>query len=173
MLSAFGKAAYSWQLKIIVHPSKMASIKLNLAPGAVFLCRPTGGGKYLVRDTYAASQGGIFWCITPLLSLSADQVSKINESSSQRGNGTVLAVNLDDYRTPEREAKIAEWLSRFTSISLLTVIVFSSPQAIVNSTIYQDIFQGLLDRKVLSGVCIDEAHLFVQFELRSPNLEIF
>jgi hypothetical protein len=69
-----------------------------------------------------------------MISLSADQVSKINENSSQRENGTVLAVNLDEYRTPEREgAEIMEWLACFTSTSLLTVIVFSSPQAIVNS----------------------------------------
>jgi hypothetical protein len=52
MLSAFSKAAYSWQLKTIVHLSKMASKKWNLAPSAVFLCRPTGGGLSLVRDTY-------------------------------------------------------------------------------------------------------------------------
>jgi superfamily II DNA helicase RecQ len=70
------------------------------------------------------------------------------------------------HHIPKREAEIAEWLAIFMSTSLLTVIVFSSPQAIVDSTLYQDIFQGLLDRKILSGVCIDEAHLFVQFGLQ-------
>jgi superfamily II DNA helicase RecQ len=85
---------------------------------------------------------------------------------ARRGNGAVIAINLDEYRTPTREAEIVGWLTLFTRISLLTVILFLSPQAIANSTIYQDMFQGLLDRKVLSGVCIDEVHLFVQFGLR-------
>jgi hypothetical protein len=42
------------------------------------LCAPTGGGKLIARDSFAAGQGNVSWRIFPLLSLGADQVIKIN-----------------------------------------------------------------------------------------------
>jgi hypothetical protein len=50
------------------HPSQG-----GLEPSSAFLCHPTGGGKSLVRDTFAVAQNGVTWCILPLVSLAADQ----------------------------------------------------------------------------------------------------
>ncbi len=38
-------------------------------PAAVFLCHPTGGGKYLSCDGFASAQDGINCSISPLLSV--------------------------------------------------------------------------------------------------------
>jgi len=46
----------------------------------------------LVRDTFAVAQGGVTWCISsPLLSLAADQETKINAGS----NTTITAIHID------------------------------------------------------------------------------
>ena len=65
-----------------------------MPPAAVLLVAPTGEGKSMVRDIFAAGQGGIHWSISPLLSFTADQKSKLNTVSIQ-DDSAVVAINLD------------------------------------------------------------------------------
>jgi hypothetical protein len=50
----------------------------------------------IARDSFVAGQGSVLWCISPLLSLGADQVIKINANSAN-GDGAVVAFHLDHY----------------------------------------------------------------------------
>ena len=59
----------------------------------IFLSQPTGRGKSFVRDTFAASVGGITINIAPLLSLNADQKNKL-KSKSKCSN--VHTLHLDE-----------------------------------------------------------------------------
>jgi hypothetical protein len=59
MEAAFGISPYNWQEDAICHPLKMTNECLGLPPAPVFLCQPTGGGKSLVRDTLAETQGAV------------------------------------------------------------------------------------------------------------------
>jgi superfamily II DNA helicase RecQ len=99
MINGFEKAPYPWQENVISHLNKMTCHPSRGGfeePSPVFLCHPTGGGKSLVHDTFAVAQGGVTWCILPLLSLAPDQVTKINAGS----NTTTTAIHIDAYRSP-------------------------------------------------------------------------
>jgi hypothetical protein len=82
MPNGFGLTPHPWQEAIGSHLNKMLCPASNIAPGHVLLCQPTGSGKFLVRDTFAVAHGGITWCISPLLSLAADQVTKLQQQAA-------------------------------------------------------------------------------------------
>jgi superfamily II DNA helicase RecQ len=136
----------------------MASSKHPLAPAPTFLCQPTGGGKSLVRDAFAAGRFGISWCIGPLLALGADQESKINKRSISN-DGRTFAIHLDAYRSVSQQTGIWTEINKYSRQSNLSVVILSSPQVI------QQMFLTLLNSGSLQQLCIDEAHLFVQFGL--------
>ncbi len=54
----------------------------------------TGGGKSHILRMAATFLGGIITVIVPLLSLTADQISKIDEANQDRGS--MRAVHLDE-----------------------------------------------------------------------------
>jgi hypothetical protein len=164
MQNAFGRTPYDWQANVLCHLNKMTTKKSQVHPAPVFLCQPTGGGKSMVRDAFAAGQGGVTWSVSPLLSLGADQETKINQNALQ-GDGGIVAIHLDHYRSQEQQQALSDRISGLTMNSATTVIILSSPQAICNNPIYQLLFQLLIDKSLLVLFCIDEAHLFVQFGL--------
>ena len=70
----------------------------KIDPAPVLLVRPTGGGKSSVRDVYSIMNGGFSLTITPLLSLGADQESKITLKARQT-TGNIISVHLDEIRS--------------------------------------------------------------------------
>eukprot|EP00978_Attheya_sp_CCMP212_P018921 scaffold52326_cov46-Attheya_sp.AAC.1 len=58
MTSAFGLDPFPWQQHIVSHLNLMNSDDSGIDPGGVLLVHPTGGGKSLVRDSFAAGVGG-------------------------------------------------------------------------------------------------------------------
>jgi superfamily II DNA helicase RecQ len=132
-------------------------------PGPVLLCQPTGGGKSMVRDTFAASSPGVTINIAPLLSLSADQHSKFMQ---KRQTPQVFSLHLDAYRTTSQQKEICALLLGVASHGSLStsVVVFSSAQAFTDNPIYRAMLHSILNMKLVL-VCIDEVHLFVQFGL--------
>ena len=95
MTSAFDNQPHSWQLKVIYKLCRMCPFSTLL------LVRPTGGGKSAVRNTFAVLTAGVSLTITPLLSLSADQVKKLKNASQAHGH--VVSFHLDEIRNPQRK----------------------------------------------------------------------
>jgi hypothetical protein len=75
MIDAFGKKPFPWQKAIITHLNLMTCPASCIPPSPTFLCAPTSGGKLIAHDSFAAGQGNVLWCISPLLSLGADQMN--------------------------------------------------------------------------------------------------
>jgi superfamily II DNA helicase RecQ len=83
----------------------MTCVNSNVPPAAVLLVQPTGGGKSLLQDSYATGQSGLHWSISPLLSLTDDQESKLNSSIIQ-DDSAFIAVHLDVYKTNAQRTAI-------------------------------------------------------------------
>jgi superfamily II DNA helicase RecQ len=164
MQRAFGFTPFAWQDDILCHLLKMASACHSVAPAPTFLCQPTGGGKSLVRDVFASGRGGVTWCIGPLLALGADQESKINKRSLSN-NGKTFAIHLDEYRTESQLLGIWKELKEFTRQSELAVVMLTSPQILCNSETIRNIINNMVQSGTLQMLCVNEAHLFVQFGL--------
>jgi superfamily II DNA helicase RecQ len=164
MQQAFGFTPFAWQEDVLTCLLKMSSCRHPVAPAPTFLCQPTGGGKSLIPDIYTAGRGGVSWCIGPLLALRTNQESKINKHSLLQ-DGRTFAIHLDAYCSQSQQIGIWNELNKYTRQSNLLVIVLSSPQVICSSDLVQEMFSDLLDQNALQLLCIDEAHLFVQFGL--------
>jgi len=161
MSDVFGLSAREWQLDVLTHLHSM-TCKTGPHPAPVFLCQPTGGGKSLFRDTFACSNGGITINVAPLLSLSADQHSKfMRKKTSQQ----VFSIHLDTYRSSAQQQQLIELLSSQHPSSTTSIVVFCSPQCLVNHPPYQLLVKTLIKNRTLRQVCIDEVHLFAQFGL--------
>ena len=171
MRNGFGLTPHPWQDAIGSHLNKMLCSASNIAPGPVMLCQPTGGGKSLVRDTFAVAHGGITWCISPLLSLAADQVTKLQQQAAL--SSIVAMIHLDEEHTRDA-SKLRQLCLQLASIpksSSSTIIVFSSPQILVNNLLVRNLFHTLSlnhddsKKNGLTLLAIDEVRLFAQFGL--------
>jgi hypothetical protein len=107
MLEVFGRDAYDWQLDINTRLSQMMIPNSGVDPAPVLLVRPTGGGKSSVRDLHTHMFGGISLTISPLLSLGADQESKINTNITiSQDNGCIVGIHLDEIHDHAKQASI-------------------------------------------------------------------
>jgi superfamily II DNA helicase RecQ len=143
----------------------MKTIDASICPGAVLLVWPTGGGKSSVHDVYSIMCAGVSLTITPLLSLGADQTQKILCRNTSKNGGLVHAYHLDKLRCPEAQKLLSDQLLSLSIDTDVTIFLFFSPQAIVNNQIGCPMIDSLITKRLLSMLCIDELHLFVQFGL--------
>jgi hypothetical protein len=165
MESCFGKTPRDWQYDVCCHLIEMGIPKARVQPEAVFLVQTTGGGKSLVRDTVAAATKGVTLSISPLLSLGADQESALNLEVYD-DCGPIGAYHLDEFSTvPTKQTSIVKEALALTSDTTKCIILFSSPQAIVENKVWCDMVAKLIDNGILRLVCVDEVHLFCSFGL--------
>jgi hypothetical protein len=90
--NTFAKIPYQWQTDV---GTFILGCHIRNIPMKLLLVRPTGGGKTLVFTSIAACIKGITLCITPLLSLGADQVQKIMSKTSETDK-TIIGFHLDE-----------------------------------------------------------------------------
>eukprot|EP00550_Attheya_septentrionalis_P003008 CAMPEP_0198281358 /NCGR_PEP_ID=MMETSP1449-20131203/1336_1 /TAXON_ID=420275 /ORGANISM="Attheya septentrionalis, Strain CCMP2084" /LENGTH=664 /DNA_ID=CAMNT_0043977123 /DNA_START=30 /DNA_END=2020 /DNA_ORIENTATION=+ len=167
MKSIFDKIPFPWQENIIAHLNMMRMPRRGIPPAAVLLIQPTGGGKSMVRDTFAAAHGGIHWSISPLLSLTADQKTKLNKVAIQ-DDGAVVAINLDFYRTSKQRSIVIKKILDLPPNTSTTIMIFSSPQALTKVKMFHEFFKKITDFKTsmgpkLQSFTVDELHLFTKF----------
>ena len=94
---SFGRETlYSFQQDVSMRLIKMVKNRDEAYPSTFLLVIPTGGGKSLTRDLVARALCGVTWTFTPLLSLSADQTSKLVVLSSKSNDNHFHAYHLDE-----------------------------------------------------------------------------
>ena len=165
MKGAFGRDSYSWQRRIVTHLNLMQTHSRCVIPSTTLLCAPTGGGKPLARDTFAAGQSGVSVCICPLLALGADQVSKINAHSCV-GDGSIRAYHLDAFKDTLLQQQFCDQICGVSRESQTTIILMTSPHALIRNKKFYEMFLKLLRQKTLTLLTVDELQLFVSFGLR-------
>ena len=134
------------------------------------LCiRPTGGGKSLLFTTLAACLGRITLCITPLLSLGADQTIKHQNNTKTRST-ELNSLHLDE--VPKGDIQLVLNLLLATAPSS-SIIVYASPQSLVTKATGRSVFLDFLidNHHLLEMIVIDEIHLLTDFG-RSFRAEI-
>jgi superfamily II DNA helicase RecQ len=106
---------------------------------------------------------GFSLTIVPLLSLGADQEEKLT-LRAKHAEGTITSVHLDEIRSAGDQELLISKLKLLPNESSTTVILFSSPQAMLNKKfLWLDFLNWLIDNNRLSMVCVDEVHLFAHF----------
>ena len=127
-----------------------------------FLVSSHWWGKSLVCDTFGSAMGGIVWCISPLLALGADQTTKL---TAQCQDANIIPIHLDEYKPIKQQQTLQCCLASISCDGPVTVVVFSSPQALVSSEINTLTFKVTVNKQSMRLLVLDEAHLFVQFGL--------
>ena len=118
---------------------------------------PTGGGKSLLLTTLAACLGPITLCITPLLSLGADQTIKHQHNTTTKST-ELNSLHLD--QVPKGDMQLILNLLIATAPSS-SILVYTSPQSLVMKATSPSAFLEFLLGKhhLLSMIVIDKIHL--------------
>jgi len=126
----------------------------------VLLVQGTGSGKSAVAQTVGCVNFGVTVVIEPTLDLSSDQRSKV--ARARNTYGPVLAYQLDSIKNPLLIKKLKKKLDELDSNSNVTIFLYTSPECLLRDP-WNAVFIGLIERKVLQLICIDEIHMFVTF----------
>ena len=163
MEEVFQTTPYPWQLDVITHLLCMSIPECGIFSAPVLLVCPTGGGKSSVCDVYSVMNGGVSLTITPLLALGADQDQKITLKAKQTA-GTVVSVHLDELRSKSDQQALVTMIKALPDNSHTTVLLFTSPQAILNKLfLWLELIDWLIAHGRLLMVCVDKVHLFIHF----------
>ena len=166
-INTFSKQPYEWQSDVggLILRSK----RTNQSPIHQLCIRPTGGGKSLLFTTLAACLGRITLCITPLLSLGADQTIKHQQNTKTKSR-VMNSLHLDEVPKGDMQLVLDSLLATAPSSSIL---VYASPQSLVTKATGRSAFLELILAKkhLLSMIVIDEIHLLTDFG-RSFRVEI-
>ena len=160
MQEAFEVEPRNFQIIVLCKLIKMLLGYTPITP--VFMCQPTSGGKLIVWDTYAVAVGGITINIVSLLSLNVDQHNKL-QTSKKCDN--IYSIHLDEYNERNEVNAIVEMLKSIPENSPVSIVLFSSPQRLVDFKQYRDIILILMRNDTLKLLFVDEVYLFTQFGL--------
>ena len=145
-IKTFAKTPYTWQTDV---GSFILGCHLLTSPLKCLLVHPTGGGKTLLFTSVAACIKGITLCITPLLSLGADQVQKITWKTSETDK-SIIGFHLNEL-TDAQLLELQNYLSTLPPTTTKTIVLFSS---LVQRSIVSDKIRFLV---------FNEIHLAVHY----------
>jgi superfamily II DNA helicase RecQ len=97
----------------------------------VLLAHPTGSGKSSVRDVCSIMCAGFSLTIVPLLLLGTDQEEKLT-LKAKRTEGTIMSVHLDKICLAADQEQLIMKLKLLPNDCSATVVLFMSPQAMLN-----------------------------------------
>ena len=103
--------------------------------------------------------GGITICITPLLSLGADQFRKLLKRTSSEN--TISAIHLDEYNNEDLH-EIKSFLTTYNGINS-TLIIYASPQRLTRHSTGASILSLLQRRRLIRFIVVDEIHLYTHY----------
>ena len=154
-----------------VTPLILQMIANDKVPEPILVVQPTSSGKSSVPQTVSVVCSGVTIILECTQALGSEQASKITQASKSNG-ALVHACQLDTYKTTQdRKAFASNMLSimkeeHHSSIDkgIASFILFTSPEALLDP-----IWSAFLDDVLLIGMltllCIDEIHMFVEFGL--------
>ena len=146
-IKTFAKTPYTWQTDV---GSFILGCHLLTSPLKCLLVHPTGGGKTLLFTSVAACIKGITLCITPLLSLGADQVQKVMSKTSETDK-SIIGFHLDELTDAQLLLELQNYLSTLPPTTTKTIVLFSS---LVQRSIVSDKIRFLV---------FNEIHLAVHY----------
>ena len=149
MSKIHSKQAYSWQIDAIMQIMNMAAYKDMTLMSPCLLIWSTGGGKSAIRDVIGNCLGGIALTIVPLLSLGADQTTKL-KFAVEHNNLPFEVHHLNEYYSYKANDNlcwdILHWMQENDDDP---VFLFCSPQKIANSREWQSFIKQLIDADYL------------------------
>ena len=158
-IDTLSKHPYEWQLDF----GGLILLSKRTEERAIHqLCiRPTRGSKSLLFTTLPACLDRITLCITPLLSLGADQTIKHQHNTNT--SGTELK-SLHLYEVPKGNMPLILNLLLGAAPSS-SILVYTSPQSLVTKATGRSAFLKFLlnNNHLLSMIVIDEIHLLNDF----------
>ena len=135
-----------------------------LKPSSLLFVHPTGGGKSLVRDVHSTLFRGVSLTIVPVLSLGANLSLKVREKASQ-GCGRVVSIHLDEIQNKQDAERIIHSVEALPIATKKTIMLFASPQALVDKPYWKGFIRKLIDKKMLRFIAVDEIQLIVHYGL--------
>ena len=128
----------------------------------------TGIGKTHFFRMLGCILGGVVVIIVPLLSLSADQVEKMNTASQDYGS--IEAHHLDELGEEVINKKIIPRIEEIGKDTKSTMFLLVSPQFLIANPPVVKALLGAHKRRVLRGIGIDEVHLYVAHSAFRPAI---
>jgi superfamily II DNA helicase RecQ len=167
MDKALGYTPHPFQHNIIKHIIRMKSSSSATPTKPILLVQGTGGGKSSVYQCVGVIKRGVSLIIQNTLSLSSDQLSKIDKISQRLPR--VYAIQLDSIKELHQQNLLIATLSSLSSTTNCTFYLFASPECLIKQP-WQRLIDTLIHNEVLKFVCFDEVHLFVSFGISfRPN----
>ena len=122
----------------------------------------TGGGKTHIVRTIGVIEKGIVLIFIPLLTLSADVLTKFIDSN--KNYGTITVQHLDELRENNfsKYQKFLQTCEDMQRSTTSTIFVFLSPQFLVNHDDARQVFIRASHRRTVRVIVMDEIHLQVQ-----------
>jgi len=155
---------YPAQLDVLAQLAMMQFKLSSCKPSPLLFVHQTGGGKSLVRDVYSVLFRGVSLTIVPVLFLGADLTVKVRDKVSQ-ARGRVISIHLDEI-TDERDASsIVRSTLALLNDTKKTIMLFASPQTIIDKPYWKRFIRLLVEKKLLRLVAVDEIQLFLHYSL--------
>ena len=126
--------------------------------GRLLVVDRMGSGKSLILQTVATCVGGITLVIVPLLSLTANQLSRLKLAGQD--HGSVKAVHLDETPDALVRSVVIPKMKGMRGDGSDTLVLFCSPQYLVDHHVFRAARLGCHRHHTLRLVGLDEAHIY-------------
>ena len=131
-------------------------------PNHLAVIQGTGAGKTHILRTLGVIERGIILIFIPLLTLSADVMSKF--TCANQKFGTVAVQHLDELFDANKQVyyHLLEQCHGLCRSTTTTVFIFMSPQFLINHPKAREVFIECSHCTTLRVIALDEVHIHVQ-----------
>ena len=133
-----------------------------MRPNHLAVIQRTGAGKTHILRTLGVIERGIILIFIPLLTLSADVMSKF--TCANQNFGAVTVQHLDELFDANKQVyyDLLERCHGLRRSTTTTVFIFMSPQFLINHPKAREVFIECSHRTTLRVIALDKVHIHVQ-----------